>query len=164
VIKVESEFMEVDIREVSPSDQEVCILFKLLDEHNMSYCPPEVCHLTQPDELQNINSVLLGIYTDGILIGMGGLKLYAKYAEVTRMFIMPEFRGNRLAVQLLSKLEAISRNRGYRYLKLETSEKFKSAYQLYLRYGFQLCAPFGEYVNKAHNTYMEKEIAPNKSN
>lgn len=150
--------MGVEIKEVSPSDLEIQKLFRLLDEHNLSHCPPEVCHLTQPDELQRINSVLLGVYSERTLAGMGGLKLYPEYAEVTRMFVMPAFRGNGLAIKLLSRLEAIADVRGYNYLKLETSEKFRSAYQLYLGYGFKLCAPFGEYVNKAHNTYMEKEI------
>jgi len=155
--------MEAAIKKVSPSDPDIQKLFTLLDEHNLSYCPPEVCHLTQPDELEFSNAILLGVFSDGVLAGMGGLKFYADYAEVTRMFILPEFRGNRLGVQLLSELETVASNHNYDYLKLETSEQFKPAYQLYLGYGFRLCAPFGEYVNKVHNTYMEKRIAPNKN-
>ncbi len=77
------------------------------------------------------------------------------------MFLKPEVRGNGLAVKLLNELEAIAEGEGYEYLMLETSEKFKPAFRLYLRYGFQLCEPFGEYVDKAYNTYMKKKIAPN---
>ena len=126
----------VIIKEISPSSHEAKVLFKLLDEHNMSHCPPEICHLTQPEELESINSVLLGIYCDETLAGMGGLKLYTQYAEVTRMYVKPEYRGNGLAVKLLEELEKIAITHGHEVLKLETSEKFKSAYQLYLNYGF----------------------------
>lgn len=80
------------------------------------------------------------------------------------MFLKPEVRGNGLAVRLLNALEAIAGNNNCKYLMLETSEKFEPAYRLYTRYGFQLCEPFGEYVNKAHNTYMKKKIAPDESN
>lgn len=152
--------MEIEIREISPSNPEVRELFRLLDEHNMSYCPPETCHLTRPEELQNAESVLLGVFVDGALVGTGGLKLKDDYAEITRMFLKPEVRGHGLAVRLLDALEAIAQNKHYQSLMLETSEKFEPAYRLYLRHGFQLCEPFGEYVDKAHNTYMKKKIAP----
>ena len=156
--------MEVEIKEVSPSYLEVRELFRLLDEHNMSHCPPEVCHLTQPEELESIKSVLLGVYLEGQIIGMGGLKLYPEYAELTRMFIKPEFRGKGVSVKLLGELETLAKKQKYEKIMLETSEKFKSAYRLYIKYGFKLCAPFGEYVNQAHNTYMEKVIAANNGN
>ncbi len=152
--------MEIEIKEISPSNLEVRELFRLLDEHNLSHCPPEICHLTQPEELQNAQSVLLGVFCNGALVGTGGLK-QTDYAEITRMFLKPEVRGNGLAVKLLNELETIAGNNNYKYLMLETSESFKSAYRLYIRYGFQLCEPFGEYVDKAYNTYMKKKIAPN---
>lgn len=154
--------MKAELKEIPPSNHEAQELFQLLDEHNLSYCPPEVCHLTQPEQLENINSVLLGVYCGETLVGMGGLKLYVEYAEITRMFIKPIYRGNGFAVQLLEELETIAKSKNYKLLKLETSDKFKSAYRLYLRYGFEICAPFGEYIHKAHNTYMEKKISPNR--
>ena len=163
-VYVEVGVMEVEIKEVSPLDNNVQDMFGLLDEHNMSHCPPEVCHLTQPEELENINSVLLGVFSGGELIGMGGLKLHSGYAELTRMFVNPANRGKGVSVKLLKSLEGIAKNEGYKIIRLETSEKFKAAYQLDLKYGFKLCAPFGEYITKAHNTYMEKEIAPNNGN
>lgn len=152
--------METEIREVSPSNPEVREIFRLLDAHNMSHCPPDICHLTQPEELQNAPSVLLGVFHKGALVGTGALKLKTDYAEITRMFLKPEVRGKGLAVALLTALEAIAGNNHYPYLMLETSEKFEPAYRLYTRYGFELCEPFGEYVSKAHNTYMKKKVAP----
>jgi len=156
--------MKVDVIEISPSDNEVRNLFKLLDAHNMSHCPPEICHLTQPEELEITDSILLGAYCEGVLCGMGGLKFYDGYAEVTRMYIKEEFRGNKLSPRLLKKLELKALEKGKSMLKLETSEKFKKAFSFYKQYGFKLCDPFGEYIEKPYNTYMEMEIAPNKRN
>jgi len=150
--------MEIDIRQVSPRMEEVRRLFKLLDSHNMSHCPPEVCNLIQPEELENIDSILLGIFCDEVLCGMGGLKYHQDYAEVTRMFVKKEFRGNGFSVQLLRKLESIAMAKNMTALKLETSNKFKPAICLYNRYGFSLCEPFGEYIKKPYNTYMVKII------
>jgi len=150
--------MKVDIIEISPRDSEVRELFKLLDAHNMSHCPPEICHLTQPDELEKISSILLGAYYDGVLCGMGGLKFYDDYAEVTRMYVKERFRGNKLSPKLLKELELKALEKDKSILKLETSDKFKKALNLYKQYGFRLCEPFGEYIEKPYNTYMEYKI------
>jgi len=150
--------MDIEIKQIDPVGEDVEELFRLLDLHNLSHCPPEVCHLTQPQELLEIESALFGVYCDGSLCGMGGLKFYDSYAEVTRMFVKESFRGRGLATALLYELEnyAIEMNKGE--LKLETSEKFESAMSLYLNCGFVKCAPFGEYINKPYNTYMEKAL------
>ena len=125
----------------------------------MTYCPPEECHLTQAKELDQLSSILLGVFCDGILCGMGGIKFNDEYAEVSRMFILEEQRGKGLAVSLLNALEREAASRGKSDLKLETSDKFESAYRLYLKYGFNLCEPFGGYVDETYqHTYMEKKI------
>ena len=151
--------MKVNVKKISPMNKEAKKLFKLLDAHNVSHCPPEKCHLTQPEELEQANSILLGMLCDGVLCGMGGLKFIDDYAEVSRMFISEEYRGNGLAVRLLNELEKEAVNRGAAVLRLETSDKFKKAFRLYQKYGFKQCEPFGEYINTTYkHTYMEKKI------
>ncbi len=150
--------MKIEITEISPCYDNVRELFRLLDTHNMSHHPPEVCHLTQPEELQEVRSILLGIFCDGELCGMGALKFFDDYAEVTRMFVKEAYRGNGLAGKLLDELAKVALTNGLTVLRLETSEKFRSAVRLYQNYGFHFCEPFGEYVNKPLNTYMEKQI------
>jgi putative acetyltransferase len=150
--------MKIRIEEILPSDADVKQLFKLLDEHNLSHCPPEVCNLLQPEEMIQIESLLLGVFCDGVLSGMGGLKYFKEYAEVTRMYVKEEYRGNGLATQLLNVLESKALERGITNLKLETSDNFDMAVRLYLKHGFKKCKPFGEYVKKPYNTYMELDI------
>ena len=153
--------MEIKIKEVSPTDDNVKELFKLLDAHNMSYCPPDVCHLTQPDELESVSSILLGVFCDEMLCGMGGLKFYDEYAEVTRIFVKDKCRGHGLADKIINELEKEAIKRDLMTLRLETSDKFERAYQLYIKHGFKLCEAFGEYVDKPYNTYMQKMITLN---
>lgn len=151
--------MKVEIKPITPTSNEAKRLFKLLDAHNMTYCPPEECHLTQPNELEQVSSILLGMFCDGVLCGMGGLKFIDDYAEVSRMYILEEHRGKGLAVRLLNELEREAARKGKTVLKLETSDKFKSAYRLYLKYGFNLCEPFGGYIYESYqHTYMEKRV------
>jgi len=152
--------MKVEIKKISPTGKEVKKLFKLLDAHNMTYCPPEECHLTQPDELERVSSILFGIFCDGSLSGMGGLKFIDDYAEVSRMFVLEEYRGKGLAFILLKELEREAIHRNKTSLKLETSDKFENAYRLYLKYGFNLCKPFGEYRHAIYqHSYMEKKLS-----
>lgn len=154
--------MNITIQEVSPQLAQVKELFRLLDEHNLSHCPPEICNLTQPDEIENTNSTLIGIVLDDKVIGMGGLKYYPAYAEVTRMYVRKEYRGRGLAINLLNELEKVALNKGVKCLKLETSENFKSAMILYRKMGFQACEPFGEYIEKPFNTYLQKHLFKEK--
>jgi len=151
--------MKIAIKKITPTDDEVKKLFKLLDAHNMIHCPPEECHLTQPDELERISSILFGVFCGETLCGMAGLKFIDDYAEVSRMFILEEYRGKGFAVRLLNELEGEARHRRKKCLKLETSDKFEAAYRLYLKYGFNLCKPFGEYIHVTYqHSYMEKNI------
>lgn len=147
--------MQIEIKELLPTSNEARRLFKLLDEHNTSHCPPEVCHLTQPEEMLASGALLLGVYCDEQLRGMGGLKFLEGYAEITRMFLEENVRGSGLAEPLLDALAERARQRNYALLKLETSDKFERAVHLYEKYGFTFCTPFGEYVSKPYNTYME---------
>lgn len=149
--------MKIEITQISPTSNEVKELFKLLDAHNMTHCLPEECHLTQPDELERVSSILLGILCNGTLCGMAGLKFFDDYAEITRMFVLEEYRGRGLAVLLLNELERVAAHRRKASLKLETSDQFENAYHLYLKNGFNLCEPFGEYKHATYqHSYMEK--------
>lgn len=151
--------MKIRITEVSPLLDEVAELFKRLDEHNLSLCPPDVCHLTQPNELATTDSILLGVFANDQLVGTGGLKYFEDYAEVTRMFVLAEFRGYGLASRLMTKLESKALRRGVTRLKLETSDNFTAAVKLYEKLGFEKCTPFGVYIHTALNTYYQKKIS-----
>lgn len=145
-------------KEISPLSVKIKELFKLLDEHNTSHCSPDICHLTQPEDFAKLNSILIGIEYNNQLAGMGGLIFFSDYAEITRMFVKDEFKGNGFGKALLKELELIAQSKKLKALKLETNANFKAAVQLYYKMGFNVCEPFGNYKAQGDNLYFEKYI------
>lgn len=78
----------------------------------------------------------------GRVIGCGGLyPLGPSVAEVRKMYLLPEARGQGLGGRLLTELIAAARERGYRTLTLTTSSHLPAAAPLYRRFGFTDVAP-----------------------
>ena len=143
-------------KSISPLREDVQYLITQLDQHHLSHYPLEVCHLTQSEQLAEMDCVIIGAFDESVLCGMGAVIFFDDYAEITRMFVLDEYRGNRIANTILTKLIELVKERKLPVVKLETGEKFKAAVELYRLNGFEVCAPFGEYVNSAHNLYMQK--------
>ena len=140
------------VEKVSPLLKYVTALFKLLDEHNLSHCPPEICNLIQPEEMLHSDFVLFGVIVNEAVVSIGGLKFYKEFAEITRMYTRKESRGNGFSKIILMELENAALAKGLLKLKLETSEEFKEAVSLYVKTGFTRCEPFGDYKKKPFNT------------
>jgi ribosomal protein S18 acetylase RimI-like enzyme len=81
-------------------------------------------------------------------------------AEVKRMWASPDARGMRLGAAVLATLQASAREQGVTELRLETGEYLTAAVALYRRFGFEACAPWGEYVGVEHSFTMSKPLGP----
>ncbi|MEE1771757.1 GNAT family N-acetyltransferase [Streptomyces sp. JV185] len=66
-------------------------------------------------------------------------------AEIKRMFVIPEGRGNGLARRILAALEADARAAGRVRMVLETGDKQPEAIALYESSGYAPCEKFGHY-------------------
>lgn len=143
---------------ISPLREDVRYLITQLNQHHLSHCPPDVCHLAQAEQLVEMDCVMVGAFDESVLCGMGAVKFFDDYAKITRMFVLDEYRGNRIGNTILTKLIELVKERKLPVVKLETSEKFKAAVKLYRLNGFKVCVPFGEYVSSAQNLYMQKTI------
>ncbi|MFD6289782.1 GNAT family N-acetyltransferase [Streptomyces sp. NPDC060205] len=66
-------------------------------------------------------------------------------AELKRMFVIGEARGNGLARRILGALEADARAAGRTRMVLETGNKQPEAIALYASSGYEPCAKFGHY-------------------
>ncbi|MFD4763519.1 GNAT family N-acetyltransferase [Streptomyces sp. NPDC058439] len=66
-------------------------------------------------------------------------------AEIKRMFVIPEGRGNGLARRILAALEADARATGRSRMVLETGDKQPEAIALYTSSGYSPCEKFGHY-------------------
>jgi GNAT superfamily N-acetyltransferase len=96
---------------------------------------------------------------DGRPCGCGGVCRYdADTAELRRMYVAPEARGNGLSRTLLAGLEAEARALGYRALRLETGHLQHEAIGLYTSAGFARIEPYGPYVDDPRSLCFEKRL------
>lgn len=76
-------------------------------------------------------------------VGMGGLRrLDTQRAEIKRLYLQPDCRGQGLATMLLQRLLEDARAFGYRQLCLDSAPFMHEAQALYARLGFQDCPPY----------------------
>jgi GNAT superfamily N-acetyltransferase len=95
----------------------------------------------------------------GTPVGCGAVRrIEDGTAEVKRMYVRPEVRGQRVGQAVLSALEAEARALGCARLVLETGVRQMEAIALYERAGFARIAPFGEYVDSPLSVCMAKEL------
>jgi GNAT superfamily N-acetyltransferase len=95
----------------------------------------------------------------GTPIGCGAVRrIETGLAEIKRMYVRPEARGQRVGQAVLSALEAEARALGCARLVLETGVRQMEAIALYERAGFARIPPFGEYVDSPLSVCMAKEL------
>jgi N-acetylglutamate synthase-like GNAT family acetyltransferase len=83
----------------------------------------------------------------------------AQTAEIKRMYVVPDLRGQGIARRLLTALEAESTALGIARLVLETGARQPEALALYERAGFARIPAFGEYVDSPLSVCMAKQLA-----
>lgn len=76
------------------------------------------------------------LYQDNIPVGYASLGSSGDQAELRRMAILPEHRGQRLGHRLLAEIVGMSRRQGFREILLEVAEGNLPALALYTSFGF----------------------------
>lgn len=112
----------------------------------------------QYNTLENIHDVVL-LCDGGLPIACAGFKFYQTgIAEVKRVFLRKEYRGEGISKQLLSALEKKAKAQGYTSLILETGKPLKAAMGLYRKMGFRIIENYGPYQNMPESVCMQKDI------
>jgi putative acetyltransferase len=147
-----------------PGDSEVVRLIEQLDAYLQGLYPPECNHLMPVELLRQPNVTFIVARVDGRAAGCGAfVKHDAGYAELKRMFVLPEFRGLGLGHQILENLENRIEAAGLSVIRLETGVSQHPAVRLYQRFGYQVRGPFGDYGEDPLSIFMEKALAPRQS-
>jgi GNAT superfamily N-acetyltransferase len=90
-----------------------------------------------PRDLVPPNGVMLVALRDGEPAALGGVRhLDTEVAEVKSMYVVPAHRGAGVGSAVLSKLEAIARDRGCVATRLDTSDYLTPAVALYRSAGY----------------------------
>jgi putative acetyltransferase len=151
----------VQIRQDNLTGKKIAAFLQEHIEEMHNITPPESVHALDLEELRSPNITFWSVWEGDELLGCGALKqLDPKTGEIKSMRTAYAYRRKGIASKILESIitEAITRN--YNCLKLETGSfaEFAAARALYLRYGFEYCPPFAEYINDPNSVFMAKNV------
>lgn len=99
-------------------------------------------------------------YTGDRAIGCGCWKPYdAVTAELKHMFVLPDYRREGVALQIVHALEEHAVASGCHKAVLETGTEMTDAIRFYQRAGYRLTANYGAFVDDILCVCMAKEIS-----
>jgi putative acetyltransferase len=150
----------VEIVRVSEESGDFLRLVKLLDAELAIRDGEERGFYAQFNTPVGLGGVIVASL-DGEAVGCGAFKRYDDgVAEIKRMFVQPEARGNRIAASVLKELEKWAAEAGFRECILETGYKQPEAIALYKREGYEVIPNYGQYAGVENSVCMRKVIAP----
>ena len=101
-------------------------------------------------------------WLDGTPVCCGGLKRLADgTAEIKRMFVVPEARGQGVARELLAALESTAAELGYEVVRLDTGPRQPHAQALYESTGYRPIPNFN--ANPVATFWGEKRLPKNRA-
>lgn len=153
--------MELQVRLDDLSGPEIQALLKEHMAGMMSSSPPESVHALPLDALKKPDISFWSVWLNDELCGCGALKaLDDKQGEVKSMRTAQKFLRRGVGQAALSQIIRTAQSRGYERLNLETgsTDDFKPAIAMYLRNGFEVCGPFGNYRLDPFSVFMTKRL------
>jgi GNAT superfamily N-acetyltransferase len=108
------------------------------------------------NKIDHIKYVLIA-YSEDTPIGCGALKQYDDNTmEIKRMYVLPEWRKQGIASQILSALEDWAKALNFARCILETGENQPEAIQLYHKNNYKVIANYGQYEHVEISVCFEK--------
>ncbi len=149
------------IEHLDPGDPEAAALIAASDAFYQDLYPPESNHLESAEDLGQPNFLFVGIRVEGRLAACGAAKVMHDdgiYAEIKRVFVLPDCRGRGLSRAIMHYLERELALRGIDVFRLETGVRQPAALGLYAGLGYVERGPFGRYAQDPLSVFMEKRI------
>lgn len=151
----------MNLRPCEPDSPDAQALFALLDADIRSRFPGEPVNGIAPDQFRSANGYLSLLFDGDLPVACGSFRpLDPTTAEVRRMFVLPERRGQGLATTILGHLEEVAVARGHHRIILETGNKQFEAIALYEKLGFHRIPAFGPYLDSPISVCFEKPLHP----
>ena len=114
---------------------------------------------SQLNTIDTLNHVIVA-YSDAIPVGCGAFKPYSeKEAEIKRMYVLPEFRGQGFARKILKNLEYWAEESNFDFCILETSKEMTDAVKLYQKAGYSAIQNYGPYKDVENSICMKKWVS-----
>jgi GNAT superfamily N-acetyltransferase len=152
--------MTITIAQERPDTPDAIALVTELETYLASLYPPESRHGFSVEALVAQGVDFFVARQNSRPAGcVGALCVGLDYAEVKRMYVRPDFRGQGIGARLLERLEAHALARGICVLRLEMGVSQPEAGRLYARFGFRPIPPFGPYQPDPLCRFFEKRLA-----
>jgi GNAT superfamily N-acetyltransferase len=152
--------LSVEITSEHPASPDATALIAELDAHLEPLYARESRHGFSVARLIAERVAFFVIRADGSPAGCGGIKLFdGEYGEIKRMYVRPQFRGQKLGKQMLDHLADYAASHGINLLRLETGIHQLAAIRLYEQEGFRRIPPFGSYRADPVSVCYEKRLA-----
>lgn len=147
--------MEIHLDDLSGGEVIALLREHLADMYATS--PPESVHALDVDALKASNIRFFSAWQDGKLAGCVAIKaLDSQLAELKSMRTATAFRGHGVGQALLQFIIDHAKAQGFSALNLETGTQdyFAPARNLYHKFGFADCGPFGQYKPDPNSHFM----------
>ena len=140
---------------------EAASLISALDGDLRERYPGSPIHGIEPVEFRASGGVFLIGKLDGIGVACGAIRpLSDSTAELKRMFVRRDQRGQGFGRATLAELEKIATRRGFGMIRLESGENQPEAIGLYESTGYHRIPCFGEYTSDHNSRCFEKALVP----
>lgn len=130
-------------------------------EHMARDSPPGSCHALDVEELRKKDVTFWSAWESEQLVGCGALKeLSSTQGEIKSMRTVETQRGKGVASKMLVHVLDEARRRNYERVYLETGSmaSYTPARNLYKKFGFSECRPFGDYREDPNSTFMMMDL------
>jgi GNAT superfamily N-acetyltransferase len=151
---------DFSIIKVAPQEhQDALTLIQELDTELLQKYPENSVHTLDLQKATPQNSVFLVGYKKEQAVACGAIyQLSDQTAEIKRVFVRPQARGQGLSKLLLNQLEQEAAKMGFKTLRLETGTRQPESIGLYRKAGYFNIPKFGEYIDDPFSICMEKKL------
>ena len=150
----------VTISQEHPRSKEVIQLLTASDALMTDLYPSESNHMLDVSELERLEVSFYVARFNGAALGCGAwVRTDVKEAELKRMFVTPEARGQKIGRQILDHIEFEAASAGVSLMRLETGVRQPEALKLYRSSGYVERGPFGSYREDPLSVFMEKRLS-----
>lgn len=149
-----------NISEVHKEDSDLACLVSELDSFQSELYPSESNHCLDLSAVSDEQLRCVIVRDEGNApAGCGALLFHEDgSAEIKRVYIRPEYRGQKLGERIVSAIEGIASEKNSRLLQLETGIHQQPAIALYRRCGYEICDAFPPYKADPLSVFMRKEL------
>ena len=152
--------MDITIKRTNSHDPDFDRLVELLNEELRQRFGVVQQLYEQHNKIEKLLHTVVIAYTNDVPVGCGCFKeMNVLTAEIKRMFVMPEYRGNGVAAAILNELESWAKGLNFQRTVLETGRKLHEAVSLYEKAGYKEIENYEPYIGMTESLCMEKKLA-----